>query len=72
MNGGVKMAEFMDCEQAAAAAKCSVYKIREAIKQGELKAYRPGKGYVIDPTDLDTWVRSSAVKMRKKTDKRGG
>lgn len=61
------MAEFMDCEQAAAVAKCSIYKIREAIKNGELKAYRPGKVYVIDPTDLDSWVRSSAVKMRKKS-----
>ena len=66
------MAEFMNCEQAAAAAKCSIYKIRDAIKQGALKAYRPGKVYVIDPADLDSWVRSSAVKMRKKTDKRGG
>ena len=66
------MAEFMNCEQAAAAAKCSIYKIREAIKQGALKAYRPGKVYVIDPADLDSWVRSSAVKMRKKTEKKGG
>lgn len=65
------MAEFMDCEQAAAAAKCSIYKIREAIKNGELKAYRPGKVYVIDPTDLDSWVRSSAVKMRKKSERKG-
>lgn len=60
------MAEFMDCEQAAVAAKCSVYKIREAIKNGELKAYRPGKGYLIDPADLDKWVRSNTVKVRKK------
>lgn len=60
------MAEYMDCEQAAGAAKCSVYKIREAIKDGELKAYRPGKGYLIDPADLDEWVRKNAVKVRKK------
>ena len=66
------MAEFMSCEQAAAAAKCSIYKIREAIKQGALRAYRPGKVYVIDPADLDSWVRSSAVKTRKKADRRGG
>ena len=66
------MAEFMNCEQAAAAAKCSIYKIHEAIKQGALKAYRPGKVYVVDPADLDSWVRSSAVKTRKKTDQRGG
>lgn len=64
------MAEFMSCEEAAAAAKCSVYKIREAIKQGALKAYRPGKVYVIDPADLDRWVRSSAVKVRIKTDRK--
>ena len=66
------MAEFMDCEQAAAAAKCSIYKIREAIKQGALKAYRPGKVYLIDPADLESWVRSSAVKARKKVEKKGG
>ena len=64
------MAEFMNCEQAAAAAKCSIYKIRDAIKNGELKAYRPGKVYVIDPADLDTWVRRNAVKMRKKKDRK--
>ena len=66
------MAEFMSCEQASAAAKCSIYKIREAIKQGALRAYRPGKVYVIDPADLDSWVRSSAVKVRNKTDRKGG
>ena len=66
------MAEFMDCEQAAAAARCSVYKIREAIKKGALRAYRPSRGYLIDPADLDSWVRNSAVKVCKKADKRGG
>lgn len=66
------MAEFMNCEQAACAAKCSIYKIREAIKQGALKAYRPGKVYVIDPADLDSWVRSSAVKVRKKAERKEG
>lgn len=66
------MAEFLSCEQAAEAAKCSVYTIREAIKQGDLKAYRPGKVYVIDPMDLDRWVRSSAVKVRKKPEIKGG
>ena len=60
------MAEFLNCEQAAAAAQCSIYKIREAIKHGSLKAYRPGKVYLIDSTDLDKWVRSNAVKVRKK------
>lgn len=66
------MAEFMSCEQAASAAMCSVYKIREAIKEGALKAYRPGKVYVIDPADLDSWVRSNAVKLKKKAERKGG
>ena len=66
------MAEYLDCEQAAAAAKCSIYSIREAIKRGELKAYRPAGAYLIDAADLDSWVRSHAVKVRKKTDKKGG
>ena len=66
------MAEFMNCEQAATAAKCSIYKIREAIKHGDLRAFRPGKVYVIDPADLDSWVRSSAVKTRKKSERTGG
>lgn len=66
------MAEFMDCEQAAAAAKCSIYKIREAIKSGELKAYCPARAYLIDPADLENWVRSCMVKVRKKVEKKGG
>ena len=65
------MAEFMDCEQAAAAAKCSVYKIREAIKSGELKAFCPARAYLIDPADLESWVRNSAVKVREKAEKKG-
>ena len=66
------MAEFFDCEQAAAVAKCSIYRIREAIKRGELRAYCPARAYVIDPADLDSWVRSSAVKARNKTEKKEG
>ena len=64
------MAEFMDCEQAAAAAKCSVYTIREAIKNGKLKAYQPCRAYLIDPADLDSWVRSCAIKGRKKVERK--
>ena len=59
------MAEFMNCKQAAAAAKCSIYTIREAIKRGELKAYQPSRSYVIDPADLDKWVRGYVVKVNK-------
>lgn len=73
------MPAYIDCKQAAEAAWCSIYKIREAIKKGELKAYRPGKVYMIDPAELDAWVRSNTIEKSKKNDrldrmsaKRGG
>ena len=60
------MTTYLNCTQAASAARCSIYQIREAIKTGELKAFRPGKSYLIDPADLETWVRNSVVEARKK------
>lgn len=61
------MAEFIDVKQAAEAAKCSIFRVREAIKDGSLKAYRPGKTYLIDPADFDAWVKKCRVKPSKTT-----
>lgn len=55
--------EYLTCEQAAEIAKCSIYHIREAIKDGLLKAYRPAKGYIITREDLDEWVKKAEVKV---------
>ena len=66
------MAEFLSCKQAAEASKCSIYRLREAIKSGELKAYRPGRSYVVAVDDLDRWVRGHKVKAQKATEKNGG
>lgn len=63
------MAQFFSCEEAAEVAKCSKYAIREAIKNGELKAYKPTRNYVIAADDLEAWIRKRAVKP---TAKKGG
>jgi len=55
--------EYLTCEQAAEIAKCSIYHIREAIKGGHLKAYRPAKGYIVARVDLDEWVKKTEVKV---------
>lgn len=60
------MAQFLSCEEAALAAKCSKYAIREAIKSGALKAYKPTRNYVIDAADLEAWIRKRAVKSSAK------
>lgn len=54
--------EYLTCEQAAEIARCSIFHIREAIKSGLLKAYRPAKGYLIAREDLDEWVKKAVVK----------
>lgn len=55
---------YYDCEEAAKVAHCSIFHIREAIKKGALKAYKPAKGYLITPEDLDKWIKADAVKKK--------
>ena len=55
---------FINCEQAAALAHCSIYTIREAIKRGELKAYKPSHSYVLEPEEVTRWVKSRVVKAK--------
>ena len=59
------MPEYLDCSQAAEVARCSVYRVREAIKNGELSAYKPGKSYLIDATDLDNWIKHCKIQTVK-------
>ena len=53
---------YLTCEQVAEIAKCSIYCVREAIKAGKLKAFKPGKQYVVSPEGVEEWVKSCAVK----------
>lgn len=54
--------EYLTTEQAAEIAHCSIFRIREAVKAGELAAYKPAKGYLFTRESLDKWIRVSAVK----------
>lgn len=63
------MPNYLNCEQAAEIAQCSFYLVREAIKAGDLVAYKIGKGYIIDPEDLTKWIKSQRVKPKSKNAK---
>lgn len=54
--------DYLTCEQVAAIAKCSIYNVREAVKSGKLKAYKPGKQYLFVREDVTAWITSCAVK----------
>lgn len=53
---------YLTTEQVASIARCSVFHVREAVKQGRLKAYRPGKGYLFTREDVDAWIESAEVR----------
>ena len=52
------MPSFLSCAEAAEKAHCSELTIKRAIRSGELKAYRPGKGYAIEEDDLTRWIKT--------------
>lgn len=56
------MPEYINIEKAAEIACCSIYHIREAIKRGDLEAFRPARAYLIEPAALDKWIKKSCVK----------
>ena len=63
------LSNFLSCAQAAEAAHCSELTIKRAVRSGELKAYRPGKGYAIEEDDLTRWIKTKpcrAVAAKKK------
>lgn len=55
--------EYLTCEQVADITKCSIFHIREAVKKGELAAYKPAKGYLFIREDVDAWVKKKAVRI---------
>lgn len=63
---------YLTCEQVAELAKCSVYQVREAVKSGALKAFKPGKKFVFDSVDVDNWIKGCAVVTRNNRSKTGG
>jgi excisionase family DNA binding protein len=57
--------DYLTCEQVAEIVHCSIFRVREAVKDGSLKAYRPGKGYLFVRDDVDAWVRDCEALKRK-------
>ena len=54
--------EYLTTEQVAEITHCSVFHVREAVKHGELIAYKPAKGYLFTRSDVDAWVKNSIQK----------
>ena len=57
--------EYLTCEQVAEIVHCSIFHVREEVKGGRLKAYKPGKGYLFVREDVDAWVKASEAKVAK-------
>ena len=55
--------DYLTCEQVAEIAHCSVSHVREAVKRGEIEAYRPAKNYLFTRESVDKWVKAKAVKQ---------
>lgn len=53
--------EYLTTEQVAELTHCSIFRVREAVKNGELPAFRVTKSYLFTRQDVDAWVRSLAV-----------
>lgn len=56
---------FMNCEQVANMAQCSVFRVREAVKRGELTAYKPARSYLFTESAVTKWIESCVVKPAK-------
>ena len=57
--------KYLNCEQVAEIAKCSIYCVREAVKAGKLRAFKPGKQWLFTQEDVDAWITCTAVVPRK-------
>lgn len=57
--------EYLTCEQVADIVHCSIFHVREAVKAGLLKAYKPGKSYLFVREDVDAWVMAAEAGKQK-------
>lgn len=52
---------FLFLEGVAELAHCSTRYVKEEVKRGELRAYKPGKRLLFDPDDVQKWIKKKAV-----------
>ena len=52
---------YLSLEEAAEYSTLSIQTLRRAIRRKQLKAFKPARRVLIDPAELDRWVRGAAV-----------
>lgn len=62
---GAMGGKWLTTEGAAAQLCLTAQTVRELVRTGKLKAYKPGKRLLIDPDDLELYVKSSAREKSK-------
>lgn len=50
---------YMTSAEVADVLRITPGSVGDLIQSGALRAYRPGKAYLIDPDDLDAYIKSS-------------
>lgn len=53
--------KFLTLVEASRFSRTPVSTLRRKIFAGELRAYKPSKGILIDPKDLERWIKSKEV-----------
>lgn len=53
--------QFLIIEDVAKIANVSLRHIKDEIKRGNLRAYKPGKRLIFDPIEVTKWIRKTAV-----------
>jgi excisionase family DNA binding protein len=60
--GGIAMAEFMKVRMAVEKYHIGKGVFYDAIRSGELKAYKPNKrDYLLKSTEIEAWIESKVV-----------
>jgi excisionase family DNA binding protein len=59
--GGFVSTKYITLEQASEISQIPVSTLRKRITEGVLPAYKPGRGILIDPRDLDLLIKRSKV-----------
>lgn len=52
---------FYSLDEAAGIARCSKKTLQRAIRNAQLRAFKPGRCLVIQKTDFDAWIKSTVV-----------
>jgi len=57
----VEQQPFLTPQEVSDLLRVSVYTVRRWIKEGELPAYKVGRGWRVSESDLDRWLRQQRM-----------